>query len=904
MHLLFLKDTLADDYTKDHRILIEGLEASKTYYYGVASVIADVDTVMSDTLMFNTGVDNDPPVLVGTPTAYRIHDHEASVWWETDEPSSAIIQWGLTSAYTDTIKFDENYTFITNAIRMYNLLKDTCYHYRVGGYDRYGNGPFFSGDYTFRTENALPVVTDLTEADSTLWGAAYMTWEPPRLDSMLNKETFDRGIPVDWKIYNLGDSKKGNTWTGGYSDNNPVAYCSYGEDGEHQEEWLITNPITIDGNTGGVLNFWHIGYYTDYDNAPNKVMISWSGTNKSDFSTIWSSQNLPNDWELEQVDLNYSSNYGKTFYLAFVYESTFGEIWSIDNIYMDFDVDGFYEDFTFDSNFWNRWSKAPMPSGFGIKTESGNQCIGVNSYDTAPDSYQEEESWVFSPFIKITDSHHLLGFWQMGWWSAMDNAPNEVRVASSVTTNEASSTVVRSIYPVPEGWQWLTVDLSQYIGQSVRIAFRYHSYAGWLWDGLDWSDWYGETWYIDDMYLFENAPAMVIDPNAKPNEKPMKFASRVDGKAIQKEDFITLESSESNSMNMANEAPIGKFNLAKVKPEIAHVLPEITKKAAPSALAKVLPVLQGYEVYGRFVGYDYFEYLGYVKSPSFVDWNTNLGAEREYYVEAVYDQGNAQASNKKMIKGGISLKPNEYAYDSGTLFYSYWWYPGMGFSNMFTFGDSALIVEQMKVHIAEPGTFKMNLFLLQNDYYSTEFTSSVQTATSEGWYTIDIPTSLGIAPSTEIWAEFYPQDTLVQISYEPTDPEQDVYPVGGLYDGSTWSSTSDIFYIRLIGTMVERPVSLAEVPKEFSLSQNYPNPFNPVTSIEFELPEAKELSLKVYDIRGSLVATLTEGHREAGKYQVMWNAKDRKGTPVASGVYLLKMTAGEFTATKKMTLLR
>jgi len=890
------KDTL--EPTKDHRVLIEGLEAQKTYYYGAISIIEGVDTVHSDTLAFNTGVDNVAPVLVGPPEAYRIHDNEASVWWTTNEPSTAILQWGLTSTYTDTLEYNDD-AFISNALRMYDLAKDTTYHYRVGGYDRYGNGPFFSGDYTFRTHNALPIVTDLTQADSTLWGAAYMTWEPPRLDSTITKESFDHGIPVDWKIYNLGDNKKGTSWTSGYSGNNPVAYCNYGNSGERQEEWLITNPITIDGTTGGVLNFWHQGFYTDYDNAPNKVMVSWTGTDPGDFTTVWSSQTLPDDWALAQVDLNYSTNYGKTFYLAFVYESTYGEIWMIDNIYMDFDMDGYYEDFNYDNDFWTQWSKEPAGSAFGLRNNSGNYCLGAESYETAPDSYQEEDSWAFSPFIKITESHHLLGFWQMGWWSAMDNAPNEVRVATMVSTNEASSTVVRSIYPVPEGWQWVTVDLSQYIGTSVRIVFRYHSYVGWLWNGLDWSDWYGETWYIDDMYLFENAPAMVADPNAKPNEKPLKFASSPNGKPIDTGQFKIVSSDQVALVDLASEAPEGRIDLPKEKPLAAMNLPKVNSAPAPSVLAEPQPELLGYEVYGRYLWETYFTYLGYVTSPSFVDWGTYLGYESEYYVEAVYDMGNSQPSNKAIIKGGTQYAENEYGYDTGILYYSYWWYPGTGFINEFHFADSVLTLEKIKVHIAKPGSFKLNINYTTDDIAINQTTSTIN-ASEEGWYLIDPPVYTGYydVSSRYFIVEFLPQDTLVQLSYDDFDCGY------SWFDNGSQITPADVtFYIRLIGE--KSPfVAVADIPEEFNLGQNYPNPFNPTTKIPFQVPEACDASVKVYDIRGALVKTLMSSHMEAGYYNLVWNGTNSNGNQVASGVYLIKMTAGEFSDTRKMVLVR
>jgi len=294
------------------------------------------------------------------------------------------------------------------------------------------------------------VVTDLVAGDSTLWGAAHMTWEPPRLDSSFARETFNHGIPVDWKIYNRVDNQKGSTWTSGYIGDNPVAYCNYGTPGERQEEWLITNPITIDHSTGGLLNFWHKGYYNEYDNAPNKVMISYTGTAPGDFTTIWSSSNLPDDWSLVQIDIDWYTNFGKTAYFAFVYESTYGETWAIDNIYMDFDIDGYYENF----NDLTGWTN--QGGHWGLKGEYNNYSMGVDGIKESsnlPDPIETWDAWQVSPFIKITESHHLLGFWQMGWAGEYDTKPNEIRVVHGTYSIEASSEVGRTVYPVPNGWQ-------------------------------------------------------------------------------------------------------------------------------------------------------------------------------------------------------------------------------------------------------------------------------------------------------------------------------------------------------------------------------------------------------------------------------------------------------------------
>ena len=89
------------------------------------------------------------------------------------------------------------------------------------------------------------------------------------------------------------------------------------------------------------------------------------------------------------------------------------------------------------------------------------------------------------------------------------------------------------------------------------------------------------------------------------------------------------------------------------------------------------------------------------------------------------------------------------------------------------------------------------------------------------------------------------------------------------------------------------------VPKEFKLEQNFPNPFNPTTTIQYQLPQDAKVTLKVYDILGSEVATLINAEQEAGYYEVNWNASN-----LASGVYIYRLQTGSFVSVKKMMLLR
>jgi len=90
-----------------------------------------------------------------------------------------------------------------------------------------------------------------------------------------------------------------------------------------------------------------------------------------------------------------------------------------------------------------------------------------------------------------------------------------------------------------------------------------------------------------------------------------------------------------------------------------------------------------------------------------------------------------------------------------------------------------------------------------------------------------------------------------------------------------------------------------EVPKKFNLSQNYPNPFNPVTKISFDLPEEGKVELKIYDMLGKEAATLVNGVKTAGYYTVNFNASN-----LSSGIYFYRLISGNYSAVKKMTLIK
>ncbi len=90
-----------------------------------------------------------------------------------------------------------------------------------------------------------------------------------------------------------------------------------------------------------------------------------------------------------------------------------------------------------------------------------------------------------------------------------------------------------------------------------------------------------------------------------------------------------------------------------------------------------------------------------------------------------------------------------------------------------------------------------------------------------------------------------------------------------------------------------------ELPSTFELSQNYPNPFNPSTTIQYALPVNSDVTLSVYDVLGNEVASLVNGHQEAGVHSVQFN-----GASLSSGMYFVTLRAGKYSENKKMMLLK
>jgi YD repeat-containing protein len=165
--------------------------------------------------------------------------------------------------------------------------------------------------------------------------------------------------------------------------------------------------------------------------------------------------------------------------------------------------------------------------------------------------------------------------------------------------------------------------------------------------------------------------------------------------------------------------------------------------------------------------------------------------------------------------------------------------------------------------------------------------------------------------------------TLIVLGTLPASAEKYTYDADGRLTSVTFADSVQIAYtydadgnITFIGTgkgLVSVEEDKGTVPDRFALAQNYPNPFNPVTQINYtvgvvrgqgsvvsgQLPVASTVRLSVYDILGREVTVLVNEPQAPGKYRVQFD-----GARIASGVYFYRLQAGDFTAIRKLILLR
>ncbi|OGB70088.1 MAG: hypothetical protein A2Y94_01965 [Caldithrix sp. RBG_13_44_9] len=113
-----------------------------------------------------------------------------------------------------------------------------------------------------------------------------------------------------------------------------------------------------------------------------------------------------------------------------------------------------------------------------------------------------------------------------------------------------------------------------------------------------------------------------------------------------------------------------------------------------------------------------------------------------------------------------------------------------------------------------------------------------------------------------------------------------------------------LILIEKFGELTSLTKDISEMPDRFELFQNYPNPFNPSTLISWQLIVDGEVQLKIFNLLGQEIRTLVNERQEAGSHTVVWDGRNDAGDPMASGIYLYRIQAGELVSIRKMVLLK
>jgi len=132
--------------------------------------------------------------------------------------------------------------------------------------------------------------------------------------------------------------------------------------------------------------------------------------------------------------------------------------------------------------------------------------------------------------------------------------------------------------------------------------------------------------------------------------------------------------------------------------------------------------------------------------------------------------------------------------------------------------------------------------------------------------------------------------------------EGDIYALAFNDSDHIFMGTADGLFRAQLTTNVKESVS--EMPRAFALTQNHPNPFNSSTTIKYELPQAVEVQLAIWDLTGRRVRTLVQQQQPAGQYEVIWDGRNEQGEAIASGLYNYQLRAGTFTQARRMALVR
>ncbi|NWF87824.1 MAG: T9SS type A sorting domain-containing protein [Ignavibacteriaceae bacterium] len=180
--------------------------------------------------------------------------------------------------------------------------------------------------------------------------------------------------------------------------------------------------------------------------------------------------------------------------------------------------------------------------------------------------------------------------------------------------------------------------------------------------------------------------------------------------------------------------------------------------------------------------------------------------------------------------------------------------------------------------------------------------------TVSGWHKIKIGVYNTGAGETSFWCYFDGQ-LLAGCPVIDTTSTRNTAGSFGLYSFQQSASGLRAYYDNIVVNPFQAPTAIEDqdrpyIPEDISLAQNYPNPFNPSTNIIYNLKDAQNVSLIIYDVLGEKVKTLVSQNQSAGQYTVTWNGDNDLGNKVKSGIYIYTLKTNDVFVSKKMLMLK
>lgn len=300
---------------------------------------------------------------------------------------------------------------------------------------------------------------------------------------------------------------------------------------------------------------------------------------------------------------------------------------------------------------------------------------------------------------------------------------------------------------------------------------------------------------------------------------------------------------------------------------------------------------------------------------AYVEWTITAPQTMEYEVYASSVPSSNTTMNAPYVVNVIGGQPDTVIVDQTTTSAgNVWLYLGnyqfvanvpttvkLVNDTTYTFRDTNAVIRADAIRIAQPVSVTLSAFYVSYENQQVVVNWEVSRATDNVGFNVYRTESDDEAP--------LPQHRLNAHLIQGPSPYQYADPTA-VFGHTYYYWLEDVD--RLGNRTLHGPISanLANgVPREYALSQNYPNPFNPETTIRYSLPQASEVTLKIYNVLGQRIRTLVDGRKEAGNYSIQWDGLSDRGQNVSSGVYFVEIRASvegklEFVQRRKMLMMK